>query len=70
MYQVTLLFPSFRAFRLWCRAVDVTYSEHAANALHYNGQALGHYCPATDRPAGILATITVEAKDATEGPQP
>jgi len=58
--QVTLLFPSFQAFRLWCRAMDISYNQHNNQALHRNGEPLGRYQPVPDSMAGILAEIAIE----------
>jgi len=58
--QVTLLFPSFQNFRLWCRATGVSYDQHDAQTLHLDEQPLGHYRPAPDTVGGILAEIAIE----------
>ena len=60
MYQVTLLFPSFQAFRLWCRAMDVLRDRENNNTLHHEGRLLGHYWPPSDTLDGILATVTIQ----------
>ena len=59
MYQVTLLFPSFQAFRLWCRAMDVLRDRENNNTLHHEGRLLGHYRSAPDTLEGILAEIKI-----------
>ena len=59
-YQVTLLFPSFQSFRLWCRATGVSYDPHEAQALRLDGQPLGRYCPAPDAVGGILAEVAIQ----------
>ena len=63
MYQVTLLFPSYQAFRLWCRAVGILHDWENANTLHYEGRLLGHYQPASGAQAGILAEITIKKQE-------
>ena len=60
MFQVTLLFPSFLAFRLWCRAMDILCDRESANTLHHHGRFLGHYFQSPDTFDGILAEITIE----------
>ena len=66
MYQVTLLFPSPLAFRLWCKATDILRDGHDANTLHHEGRLLGHYRPAPDTLDGILAEITIEPPGGTQ----
>ena len=60
MHQVTLLFPSFQNFRLWCRATGILFGQQDAQALHLDGRPLGHYCPAPDTAGGILAEVAIE----------
>jgi hypothetical protein len=60
-YQVTLLFTSFQAFRLWCKAVGILCDSEEANTLHHNGSFLGHYYPAPGAFDGVQAEITVPA---------
>ena len=69
MYQVTLLFPSFQAFRLWCRATDVLRDGNGANTLHHEGRLLGYYRPAPDPLQGVLAEIKIIRNDAMEEPR-
>jgi hypothetical protein len=60
MHQVTLLFPSWLSFRLWCKAMDILRDGESANTLHHDGRFLGHYFQAPDTFDGILAQITIE----------
>ena len=60
MYQVTLLFPSLQAFRLWCKAMGILRDNHSVNTMHHDDRLLGHYRPAPDTLDGILAEITIK----------
>ncbi len=64
MCQVTLLFPSSMAFRLWCRAVGILCDWKSTHTLHHDDRLLGHYRPAPDTLDGILAEITIEPNHA------
>ena len=59
MYQVTLLFPSFLSFRLWCKAMGIVCDREEPSTLHLDGRFLGHYWPSPDTLEGILATVTI-----------
>ena len=63
MYQVTLLFPSYQAFRLWCRAMVITHGDHTANTLYRNDQTLGRYRPASGAQVGVLAEIAIKQQE-------
>lgn len=61
MYQVTLLFPSWVAFHLWCQAMSIARDGEEPDTLHLNGRFLGHYWPSPDTLDGIMATVNVQA---------
>jgi hypothetical protein len=62
MAQVTLLFPSFQNFRLWCRDFDISYGRNGDQALIRNDQPLGSFRPAEDDEGGILAEVIIQPK--------
>jgi len=59
LYQVTLHFPSFQSFRLWCKATGVSFDQRGAQALCLNERPLGQYRPAPDGVGGILAEVAI-----------
>jgi len=62
-YQVTLHFPSFQNFRLWCRATGVSYDQHGAQTLHRDERPLGQYRPAPDGVGGVLAEVAITRQE-------